>query len=147
MKARVIVVHDGKVLLERRVGPKGRAYVRPLGGNIEFGERGHDTVTREMTEETGLHLTNVRYLGCLEDVGSTKDGSWHEICLLYQADLHESNAYTQQSVRVQEGGQRAYSAYWIPIDHLRATDEAPWDIRPLGLHDWVTQALAHYTER
>ncbi len=35
----------------------------PLGGAIEFGEHGDETVKREFREEIGADLSEVRYLG------------------------------------------------------------------------------------
>lgn len=34
-------------------------FYRPLGGGIEFGELGHETLKREFDEELGVELTNI----------------------------------------------------------------------------------------
>ena len=47
---------------------KGRLYYRPIGGTIEFGERGEEAVRREFREEIAAELTEVRYLGTLENI-------------------------------------------------------------------------------
>ena len=143
VKARVIVVHDDKVLLEQRLGPSG-TYVRPLGGNVEFGESGAAAVEREFAEETGLHLRDIHYLGCAEDIGSTDRGDWHEIWLLYAADideLEESGVRQAASIRVQEDDQRVFSAHWIPFDQLSGGTKAPGEVRPADLYDWIRLAL------
>lgn len=141
MKARVLVLNQQHVLLEKRVGPNG-AYIRPLGGNIEFGESGAETVGREFLEETGLHLKAIRYLGCTEEIGTIDGAGWHEICLLYQADLVEAEAYAAPSIRVQEGETRVFSAQWMAVDNLRPGADTPYEIRPASLYDWIMQAQA-----
>ena len=43
-------------------------FYRPIGGKIEFGERGRDTVIREVREEIGKDVVNLAYLGALENI-------------------------------------------------------------------------------
>lgn len=47
---------------------KGQTFYRPLGGKIEFGERGAETVVREVMEEIGEVVMDVKYLGTLENI-------------------------------------------------------------------------------
>ncbi len=42
---------------------KEQIFYRPLGGSIEFGERGEEAVRREFQEEIGTGLDDIRYLG------------------------------------------------------------------------------------
>ena len=44
---------------------KQQTFYRPLGGTIEFGEHSSETVRRELLEELGAEVTNLRYLGTL----------------------------------------------------------------------------------
>lgn len=39
---------------------------RPAGGTIEFGERGSDTVVREIREELGVEVVDPSYLGTVD---------------------------------------------------------------------------------
>ncbi len=47
---------------------KNETFYRPLGGTIEFAEYGRDTVVRELMEEVGERLTNVRFIGTSENI-------------------------------------------------------------------------------
>ena len=41
-------------------------FCRPLGGGIEFGERGAEAIVREIREELGAEIKEVRLLGTLD---------------------------------------------------------------------------------
>jgi NAD+ diphosphatase len=56
----ISIIHDGKILLARSKGGTFRKYGQ-IAGYVEIGETFEDTVKREAFEETGLHLTNIRY--------------------------------------------------------------------------------------
>ena len=46
--------HNGGILVAEGIDAvKGETFYRPLGGGIEFGEYGADTVAREIREEIG----------------------------------------------------------------------------------------------
>lgn len=59
----IIAVTDGDRLLLSKYA--GRAYARHalLAGFVEIGETIEDTVRREVMEEVGLHVKNIRYYG------------------------------------------------------------------------------------
>lgn len=61
--AYAICVRDGQVLLARSPGPGGvPEWVLP-GGGMEHGEDPHDTVVREVEEETGYRVEPAALLG------------------------------------------------------------------------------------
>jgi NADH pyrophosphatase NudC (nudix superfamily) len=61
----ICVCRDGDRILvaEYYDRKKKQLFHRPLGGTIEFGERGVDAVQRELKEELGAELQAVRFLG------------------------------------------------------------------------------------
>ncbi len=63
----VLVNHEGKVLLGKRKNAyKSGMYGLP-GGRIEYGEPMSEALAREVTEETGLEVTNFEYVGVVRE--------------------------------------------------------------------------------
>jgi 8-oxo-dGTP diphosphatase len=56
----VLVMRDNKVLLGKRRGAHGAGYYAPPGGHIELGESLAQTARREVSEECGLEIENIR---------------------------------------------------------------------------------------
>jgi 8-oxo-dGTP diphosphatase len=55
----VIVLHNGLVLLGKRIGSHGAGTWAPPGGHLEFRESVEQCASREVLEETGLHIESV----------------------------------------------------------------------------------------
>ena len=109
----------------------GQIFYRPLGGSIEFGERGHEALARELREEIGAEIKNARYLGLNENLFSSPDGQRaHEIVLVYEADLADEALYEKEEMLVTEDSGATFIAYWKPLAFFQR-GEAP--LYPNGL--------------
>lgn len=64
----VLVVRDGRVLLGERRGAHGAGTWAPPGGHLEFGETVETCARREVLEETGLAISDVREAPYTNDV-------------------------------------------------------------------------------
>jgi 8-oxo-dGTP pyrophosphatase MutT (NUDIX family) len=106
-----------------------RVYYRPLGGTIEFGERGEQTVEREFHEEIGTGLTKVRYLGTLENIYMHGRLRGHEIVLVYDGRLSDSRLYKKESLQGDELG-HPFIAVW---KHLADFGSGKPPVYPDGL--------------
>lgn len=56
----VFVIRDGKVLLGKRKSKHGQGQWASPGGHLEHGEEPEDCAKREVDEETGLQIKNIR---------------------------------------------------------------------------------------
>lgn len=57
-----MVVKEGKVLLGKRLGSHGEGDYAWPGGHMEYMESFEDAAKREVREETGMEIQNVRFL-------------------------------------------------------------------------------------
>jgi 8-oxo-dGTP diphosphatase len=63
----VFIFKDGKFLMQQRQGSHGAGSWSVPGGHLEVGESFEDTARREVKEETGLEIKNVRFGGVTND--------------------------------------------------------------------------------
>src|SRR5262249_62246204 len=75
----VLVMRRGRVLWGRRRGSHGEGYYAAPGGHIEFGESFEQAARREVSEETGLEIVDLRLLSVGNYVFKRKDGERHYI--------------------------------------------------------------------
>jgi 8-oxo-dGTP pyrophosphatase MutT (NUDIX family) len=109
---------DGSILVAEGVDAvKGETFYRPLGGSIEFGERGSETVVREISEELGAEVKpeSLRYMGTLENIFVYNGLPGHEIMLLYDGELADSSLYERGELHAQEDDGVPFRALWKPL--------------------------------
>jgi 8-oxo-dGTP diphosphatase len=75
----VLVMRRGRVLLGRRRGSHGEGYYAAPGGHIEFGESFEQAARREVREETGLEIADLKLLSVGNYVFKREDGERHYI--------------------------------------------------------------------
>lgn len=111
-----IVEYQQQWLVLEGVDPVSKAlFYRPLGGGIELGETGLETVQREFLEETGHRLTVPFYHGTLENIFTYKGLLCHELVRVYQADLADDFLYTQPQITAYEDNGASFPVLWVPI--------------------------------
>ena len=85
---------EGQLLaMEARDDVGARSFYRPLGGGIEFGERGEDALRRELREEISANLGRVTYVATIENLYEINGARGHEIVLVYDADCRSRDDY------------------------------------------------------
>jgi ADP-ribose pyrophosphatase YjhB (NUDIX family) len=98
IKAMLIVRNGEKLFFSRGFDEvKGQAFLRPLGGHVEFGERGEETIRREMKEELGCDISHLHFLGVLENLFSYRGKSGHDIILAYEGELTDKSLYQKSA--------------------------------------------------
>jgi 8-oxo-dGTP pyrophosphatase MutT (NUDIX family) len=113
----------------------GEWFYRPLGGAIAFGEHSRECIVREIREEMGTEITDLDYVGVIENIFIFDGKPGHEIVLVYEATFVDSRLYEVESVRCRDNGGE-FVAVWKPIAEFQA-GKAP--LYPEGLLDLLNK--------
>lgn len=105
----VMVMKDGKVLYAQRRGAHGEGEYSFLGGHMEHMESFEDCARREVKEECGIEIDNVRFL-CVSNLKQYSPKHYVDIGIL--ADWKSGDpVITEKDRFIGEWG-------WCEIDHL-----------------------------
>jgi ADP-ribose pyrophosphatase YjhB (NUDIX family) len=96
---------------------KGETYYRPLGGMIEFQEESSKALIREIHEEINEDITDINYLGTLENIFINEGKPGHEILIVYDAKFLNDSVYSKESLEVKEEGWDG-KAYWMQMEEF-----------------------------
>ncbi len=105
----VLVIKDDEILLARHFG-KASAFFSCLAGFMEVGETPEETVVREVYEEVGIEVDNIRYI---------KSQSWpfpSQLMLGFFADYKSGD--------ISVDGKEIAEARWFPCTDLPLTPAA-----------------------
>ncbi len=117
--------HDGRILVAKgQDRSTGAEFYRPLGGGIDFGETGAQALNREVREETGEAIRDLRYLGTLESIFRYRARARHELLRIYDARFVDAGIYARPTVLAREG-KRHKQARWLAPDELGDTPLVP----------------------
>ncbi|MFW9078930.1 NUDIX hydrolase [Pseudomonas sp. P2757] len=123
--------HQGKILVNQFRDPvKQQTCYRPVGGGIEFGETSSEAVIREVQEELGLAITDLRLLGTLESIFVYNGKPGHEIVQVYDAAFADAGVYEQAQIDGHESDGSPFTAKWH--DSSSFSEQSP--LVPVGLY-------------
>jgi 8-oxo-dGTP pyrophosphatase MutT (NUDIX family) len=110
--------NEGRILVAEGYDPlKQQTFYRPLGGKIEFGEYGYQTIARELQEEVKLDVKDVRYLGTLENIFTFIGKPGHEIVLIYDGSFVDPSIYERDVIEgYEDEDELLFKAYWKPLE-------------------------------
>lgn len=113
----VFILKDGKFLMGKRMGSHGEGSWSVPGGHLEFGETFEDTARREVLEETGVEIKNVRVGAVTNDYFDTEQKHYVTIWMLAdwasgEATILEPEKYVDQD--------------WFDFDTLPSPLFLPW---------------------
>jgi 8-oxo-dGTP pyrophosphatase MutT (NUDIX family) len=114
----------------------GQTFYRPLGGAIKFGEYGHQALAREIQEELGVEIENLRYLGLSENIFTYDRQTGHEIALLYEGQFVDKATYDQDVMAAHEDDGSPIKVVWKPLAFF-TSGHAP--LYPDGLVDLLVE--------
>ena len=110
----------GRILVSEAFdSAKGDHFCRPLGGGIEFGEHSRDAVRREILEETGFEVENLKLVGVLESIFIYEGERGHEVVFVYDAEFVDKSLYEKGEIQgcETEIGVR-FVARWRTLEEL-----------------------------
>ncbi|MBI5400754.1 MAG: NUDIX domain-containing protein [Candidatus Yonathbacteria bacterium] len=113
----VFVFRNGKFLMGKRMGSHGEGSWSVPGGHLEFGESFAETAKREVLEETGVNIMNVRFGAVTNDYFENDNKHYVTIWMLSdhesgEATILEPDKYIDQD--------------WVDFDTLPSTLFLPW---------------------
>lgn len=95
---------DGKFLMGKRLGAHGEGTWSIPGGHLESGESWEEAARREVLEETGMEITNVRFVATANDIFESEQK--HYVTIWLEADwqanepvITEPDKYVDQEWR------------------------------------------------
>jgi ADP-ribose pyrophosphatase YjhB (NUDIX family) len=107
--------HQGRILVSHGYDSmKREAFLRPLGGGVEFGERASDALVREIREELAAEIDAPRLLGVLENVFTYDGAPGHEIVFVFDATFRDASLYAKAEVRFTEGEREKVATWQTP---------------------------------
>ena len=117
--SKALIVHGGKVLLNRCCHADGRVYYDLPGGGQKPFETMEEAVLREVLEETGYEISLVRFAGIVEEIYTDEavrarypDYS-HRILHIFEARLASAERFppSEKDFCMEE-------SVWIPIHEI-----------------------------
>jgi 8-oxo-dGTP diphosphatase len=114
----VFVFKDGKFLMQQRHGAHGAGTWSVPGGHLEFGESFEDTARREVMEETGLEITNVRFGAVTND--TFVDEGKHYVTVWMLSDWQSGAEHITEP-------DKCLAQEWHTFDDLPSPLFLPWE--------------------
>ena len=109
IKSRCIFINHGKILL--CYDTVHNYYFFPGGSAIE-GEKSEDTLRREILEEFGTEIKNIKFLTTLSNVGENSD----ETIVMFQAEFVNSDRSQESEIPVLDMPQ--IQAIWVSMNDV-----------------------------
>jgi ADP-ribose pyrophosphatase YjhB (NUDIX family) len=93
-QALALIRRGDRILVEQgRDEVEDETFFRLLGGTIEFGEKGADTVRRELLEELQAEIEVGDLVATIENVFTYEGVPAHEIALVYESSFRDERFY------------------------------------------------------
>jgi len=93
----------------------------PLGGGIDFAEPSGLALAREIREELGAEVTNLRILGTLDNIFTHLGNPGHEIIQAYDGEFVDRTLYQRPFLPGAESDGTPFRALWRARSHFSAT--------------------------
>ncbi|WP_017315625.1 NUDIX hydrolase [Mastigocladopsis repens] len=115
-----LIRHGDQIFVSEGYDPvKQQTFYRAMGGGVEFGETSIEALKREFQEEIQAELTNIRYLGCLENVFTFNGLPGHEIIQIFETNFVDPKFYHIDKLGFSED-ERHKTALWVNINRFKS---------------------------
>lgn len=122
-----IITQDDQVLLLRRANVHGAGSWSTPGGHLEFGESPETCAIREVQEETGVEIANVKFRAITNDVFEAEGK--HTITIWMEGRYIAGTPQVSAAYEMSEVGWYAWDALprplFLPFQHLLAGQGYP----------------------
>ena len=110
-----VIVHEGKILLEKRKSAPGKGKWSIPGGLVELGESIQQAVVREVKEETGLEVEEPRLIDVVSHISLNEEGKvkYHYVIVNYLVKARRG---------VPKAASDADELKWIPFGEVEEYD-------------------------
>ncbi|QQS17493.1 NUDIX domain-containing protein [Candidatus Saccharibacteria bacterium] len=115
----VFIFRDGKFLMQQRRGSHGEGTWSIPGGHMEFGETPEQTAIREVREEIGCEIDNIRFAAVTNDFFDRERETKHYITWWVISD------WKANEPRIVEP-HKCTAQLWTDFDHLPEPLFLPW---------------------
>jgi 8-oxo-dGTP diphosphatase len=95
----VMIFKDGKFLMGKRKGSHGAGEYSCAGGHLEFGESFEECAKREVLEETGVNIKNIKFLSV---ANIFKDENRQDVVINLVADWKSGEPKTDPNEKIGE---------------------------------------------
>jgi ADP-ribose pyrophosphatase YjhB (NUDIX family) len=112
---RAIILNDGQVLAMHR-NKFGMEYYTLIGGGVDVGEDNETALRRELREETGLEVGNVR-LVFIEDAGALYGEQYVYLCEYKGGEPKLS--IDSEEAKISAMSKNVYTPVWLPLGSLK----------------------------
>lgn len=112
-----------------------RRYARPLGGGVELGETSEQAIVREIREEIGAEVRDLKLLGVLENLFELEGEQRQEVVFVYDGQFADRLLYEETEIPLRDGGWLS-GAVWQPLDGFNEQ----YMLVPVGIEGLVSGA-------
>jgi 8-oxo-dGTP diphosphatase len=110
-----VIVHEGKILLEKRKNAPGKGKWSIPGGLVELGESTEQAVIREVKEETGLEVGEPRLIDVINNISLNEKGrtKYHYVIVDYLVTVRRG---------IPKAASDADELKWVPFSEVEEYD-------------------------